>query len=142
MSIETAISDKIVAAGLGTFESTTGWGIFIGREPTTPDTAIIIARSGGLSPNPKWLLDYPNIQVRVRGAKHNYSGAHDKGEEIKDLLLGITSQDVDGDRWVSITMPGDMGFIGYDENDRPHFSLNFQMIVEPGVPAVTNREAL
>lgn len=142
MSVETAIKDKLVTASLGAFEATSGWSIFIGRETTSPDTAITITRTGGQAPNPKWLLDFPTFQVRVRGGKHNYSAAYDKAEAIKDLLLGITSQDVDGDRWVAINMLTDITFIGYDENDRPIFSLNFQMIVEPAVPATTNREAL
>lgn len=140
--MEIALRDLLVAAGIGTFEAASGWGIWIGKEPKQPDQAVVIARTGGLPPDPKWLLDYPTYQIRVRGAKGNYAQALSKAEDIKDVLLGIDSQDINGDRLVSVTMTSDIGFIGYDENDRPHFSLNFRLITEPAPSALSNREAL
>ncbi len=140
--IEEGISQTLVAASIGTFEATTGWGIFIGKEPMRPDTSITITQFGGLPPDPKFLLDYPAIQVLVRGAKGDYKNARLKTKDIKDVLLGCDSQDVNDDRWVSVTMESEPVFIGYDENERPGFVLNFNMIVEPQVPAVTNRQAL
>lgn len=140
--MEVSLKDLLVAEGVGTFEATTGWGIYIGREPKLPDTTIAIARSGGEPPDPKWLLDYPTYQVRVRGPKGNYASGLAKAEDVKDVLLGITSQDINGVRLVSITMQSDIAFIGFDENERPHFSLNFRLITEPGSSALSNRQAL
>lgn len=141
-SIEEGLRDKIATAGLGAVESTTGWSITIGLLPASPDEAIVITKSGGEPPDPKWLLDFPHFQIRVRGAKGNYQGAQSKAQDIKDLLLGIASQDVSGDRWVSLTMLSDIAFMGYDQNQRPNFTLNIRMIIEPGVPGTTNRQAI
>lgn len=132
----------LVAAGIGTFNASTGWSIHIGKEPTEPDTAITIYDSGGSPPNPKWLLDYPSVQVRVRGANGGYVAARAKAVDIKNALLGLDSQDIDGDRWVSVTMAGDIGLIGYDQSNRPLFSLNFRLIIEPQTAAGTNRDVL
>jgi len=142
--MEESLRDLLVNAGIGTFEgsSANAWNIWIGREPKLPDMAVVIARSGGTAPDPKWLLDYPAYQVRVRGPKGNYASALAKAEDVKDVLLGITSQDINGHRLVSITMPSDITFVGFDENERPHFTLNFRLITEPAPTALSNREAL
>ena len=142
--MEVALKDLLVAAGVGVFESASAadWGIWIGKEPKLPDQAVVIASSGGQAPDPKWLLDFPSYQIRIRGSKGNYASAKAKAKDVKDVLLGIQSQDINGERLVSITMSSDIAFIGYDENDRPHFSLNFRLITEPAASALSNREAL
>jgi len=132
--------DLLVTAGVGTFAATSGWSINLGKEPTGPHTTITLFNTGGSVPNPKWLLDYPSFQVRVRGAPGGYSAAWSKAAAVKDALLGIDSQDINGDRWVSVTMAGDINFIGMDQSNRPLFTLNFRMIVEPA--SGTNRDAL
>lgn len=134
--------DLLVTAGVGSFAASTGWGIYISKEPTSPNTTITIFNTAGRPPNPKWLLDYPGLNIRIRGDKGGYSNAEDKAKEVKDVLLGLDSQDINGDRWVSVTMPGDIAFIGYDENERPMFSLNFRLIIEPAASVLTNRTPL
>ena len=143
-SLERNIATILEAASpsIGTFESSSGWSLRVGKEPQSPDTCIVITRSGGLPPNPKFLLDYPTVQVRVRGSKGQYREAELKAYDVKDKLLGFVSADVGGDRWVSITMLSDIVFIGYDGNERPMFSVNFQMIIEPQTTALSNRQAI
>lgn len=141
-SLEEDVKDKLVGASIGAFEASSGWGIFIGKMPDRPDTCIVIAHSGGLPADPKWLLDYPNVQVRVRGAKGNYRDAKAKAQEIKDLLLGISSENHAAGRWVAINLLSDVAFLGYDTNERAEFTINFAMITHPTAPAVTNRTAL
>ena len=140
MSID--IKDLLVAAGLGTFNSTTGWNICFAREPKTPDQCITIFDSGGGEANPKWLLDYPSIQVRIRGAKGQYLAAWRKAKQVKDALLGLGPQSVNAHRIVSITMFSEITPIGYDENERPILTINLRLIVEPVHSALSNREAL
>ena len=119
-----------------------GWQIEIGAMPDKPDDIIYINDSGGLPANPKWLLDYPSMQVVVRGAVGTYLDTFREAKAVKDLLLGVDSQDILGDRWVSITLNGDLGFIGRDEDERPMFSINFALIIEPQSVANSNRLAL
>ncbi len=142
MSLETQVRDELVTASLGVFEAASGWSIHIGRMPKSPNQIILITASGGLPANPRYLLDFPSIQIRTRGTPADYEESKAKLQDIKDYLLGITSKDVDGDRWVSITLGSDIIFLGYDENERVDFALNLRFITEPAAPAVTNRVAL
>jgi hypothetical protein len=134
--------DLLVAAGVGTFGAPTGWGIFINKQPTTPDTVITAYASGGLDPNPQWLLDFPSLRVQVRGAPGGYVAAQSKAKDVKDALLGLPSQDLNGDRWVSVLMNGDILSLGHDEENRPLFSINFSLIIEPANVAGDNRVPL
>lgn len=141
-NIAEGAKDLLVSAGVGVFAADTGWGIYISKQPDAPNSVITLFNTSGRPPNPKWLLDYPSLNARVRGDKGDYVGAEVKAREVKDVLLGLDSQDINGDRWVSVTMPGDLAFIGYDENERPLISLNFRLIIEPAVSGLTNRDAL
>lgn len=123
--------------------ATSGWQTEIGAMPKTPDKIIMISDTGGQDPNPKWLLDFPTIQVMVRGIVSGYLATAREAKAVKDLLLGIDSFTTsEGDRWVSVTQNGDLGFIGRDETQRPLFSVNFALIIEPQVVGNSNRLAL
>ncbi len=119
-----------------------GWDIQIGIMPDTPNKVISIHDTGGQEPNPKWLLDFPTIQVMIRGEVSGYLATFVEAKAVKDLLLGVTSQDLNDDRWVSVTQNGDLGFIGRDDSMRPIFSVNFALIIEPQVVANSNRFAI
>lgn len=138
-TIQEGIRDLLVAGAVGAFNATDGWNICISRFMDKPDTSIVIRRTGGMTPNPKWLIDYPSIQVIVRGSPSGAQAAEDKVQEVKDALLGLPSQDLNGDRWVQINMLGDYVDIGQDELHRPRFSVNFHLIIEPAASADTNR---
>lgn len=123
---------------------TSGWQIEIGAMPVKPDRILMISDTvSPIEPNPKWLLDFPTCQILTRGTVSGYQAAFVEAKAVKDILLGIDSQDTaDGDRIVSITMNGGLGFIGRDENMRPMFTSNFALITEPQVVANSNRLAL
>lgn len=121
---------------------TSGWAIEIGAMPDTPNKLIGVYDTGGVDPNPKWLLDFPTLNIIVRGEINGYLDTYREAKAVKDILLGVDSQDLNGDRWVSVLMNGDMGFIGRDEAERPTFSMNFSLIIEPQSVANSNRLAL
>ena len=125
------VKDLLVAASVGTFASTTGWNISVGKFPTSPDTSIVCNETGGLSPYPHLRLNFPSVQVMVRGSANGYVAASEKIRAVVDALLGIPSQSLNGDFWGGITQRGDVSFIGFDEKDRPIFTSNFSIIVEP-----------
>lgn len=131
--------DLLVAGGVGIFNATTGWSIRINKEEPSPDTHITIYDSGGLTPNPRWLLDYPSLQVRVRGNASDPQGARNKAKEIKDALLGLESQTVNGNRWVSVLGIGDIQHLGFDEKGRILYTVNFSLILEPAQTGNENR---
>ena len=135
--IEDGIRDLLVAAGDGVFAAASGWGIFIGPEPTVPDTSITIREFSAGAPMPKWLIDFPSAQVMIRGASGGYQLAKLKARDVLNTLHSIPSQDLNGDRWDGILALSGPGYLGVDDNNRPKFSINFRLIIEPA--AGTNR---
>jgi len=138
--IEDGVRDLLVAAGDGVFAATTGWGIFIGPEPTNPDTTITIREFAAGAPMPKWLIDFPSVQTMIRGAPGGYQAAKLKARDVLNTLHSIPSQDLNGDRWDGIIAQSGPGYLGVDDNNRPKFSINFRLIIEPA--AGTNRISL
>lgn len=123
--------------------ASSGWGIEVGVMPPSPDKIIMITDTGGIEPpNPRFLLDFPTLQIMVRGVVSGYILAWSEAKAVKDILLGVTSQTVNGDRWVAVNIDGDLAFIGRDDNDRPLFTINFRLILEPKASPETNRIAL
>lgn len=136
------ITDLLVAASIGDFNGvgSTGWSIVINKLPSTPERIIMIRETGGKAPEPRLLLDYPSVQVIVRGGESDYQVARDKSQAVKDVLLGLPSQDLDGDRWVAINMISDVTPLQSDQLQRPMFSVNFALIIEPATNSLTHRE--
>jgi len=118
------------------------WAIEISQLPDAPDRVIMISDTGGIEPNPKWQLDFPTVQVMIRGNVSGYLDTWREAKAVKDILLGINAQVINLDRWDGITMNGDLAFIGRDETLRPLFTLNFAIILEPQDVALSNRLAL
>jgi hypothetical protein len=117
-----------------------GWLLRVGRMDPSPDKIIAFFDSAGQNPDPRWLLDYPTFQARVRGSINGYPDTYDKAKQVKDVILGLTPQDIGTDRWASVIMLGDIGFMGYDDKERPEFSVNFRAIIHPAANALTQRD--
>lgn len=133
---------EVAGAQLGSLVvgGSTGWVLKVGKTVAEPDQVIVMYDTGGQAPNPKWAVDFPTIQAMVRGKPNDYGTAWAKAREVRDALLGLDSVTIGSDRWVSVTCPGDVGFVGYDDSQRPMLSVNFRLIIEPST--VGNREAL
>ncbi len=134
------IKDLLVAAGVGVFGASSGWGIFIAKEPEKPDSAVTIFTTGGPPPDPRYLLNYPSFQVRVRGNVNGYQEARTKIDACTDVLWGLPSQVINGDQWDGVTPIGDIVGLGYDSHNRPLMSFSFSLILEPATG--TNRISL
>lgn len=125
------IATLLENAGVALKGPGTGWRLFIGGLPSSPDSVVGVERSGGLAPNPKYALDFPQIQVVVRGPPGETQSVDAKAEEVKRALLGIPPQTgAFGEIW-GITMLSDIAPLGRDEQDRKMVSLNFQLWLEP-----------
>ncbi len=124
------ISGLLVQKGIGVF-GFGDWQITQGMmPPDAPDRRIAIYDTKGFTPNPKWNVDYPMVMVHVRGSPVDYLAAWQKAVEIKNALLGMPTQEINGTHYGGIMMLGDIGDIGRDENKRPVFSLNFRLMRE------------
>lgn len=122
-----------------TWAAANAWPISTGYVPSKEDKSITLMDTGGSPANPKWLLDYPSVQIFVRGGQGGYLAAYAAANALKDICLGVTSQNINGDRLVAINMESDILSLGNDENQRPMFSMNFTLITEPATSANTNR---
>lgn len=134
----------LIPSGVGSFtDPTNAWKLLVGRMIDQPDTQIGFFDAPGQAPDPKWLLDYPAVQVIVRGAPQGYEVAAQKMRDVYDVLLGADPrQNANGD-WVdAITVLSTPVGMGYDKQDRPEVSGNFRMIIRPVASQYTNREPL
>lgn len=103
--------------------------IFIGEQPDEPNTVITIYDTGGKESNPKWRIDYPEIQVRVRD--ESYTTAYSIISDIRGKILGKESI-VKGDYiYVGFYTIGDIIAMPKDDKRRSSFVLNFSIIREP-----------
>lgn len=128
------IKGLLVSAGVGfNFVSgvPTDWEVHLGQFPAKPDAVLLCMSVGGSAPNPKWLLNRPSVQILVRGKVSQYSSGRTKAQEVMDALLGLPSQDIGSDRWVAVNAAADIVSLGFDELERPIWSLNFNLIIEP-----------
>lgn len=132
----------LIAANVAVSNLTADWSVHIGFMPDNPDRVVVPTTYGGDSPEPRWLLDYPRVQVRVRGSLGEYQATRSKMVEVQDVMLGFNPQNVNGDWWSGIIAPSGPTLIGWDENRRPVFSMNFNLFVEPASSALTNRDPL
>lgn len=127
------IKDILVTESIGTFGGTTGWGIFIGKQPdpgTVNEQTITLFDTGGQTPEVSVAIDKPTIQILVRGTEWDYKNTHDKCIAIRNVLHRRPTETVNTTVYDGIYQAGDITFIEYQTN-RPLFSLNFRMFVEP-----------
>lgn len=130
-------------APLGIVGAASGWRLGVGRMTDDPDTQVCLYDGPGELPNPKWLLEYPYIQVMVRGTVDGYAAANQKMSDVYDVLLGHPPIDfIEGDRIDGITVASNPSFIGNDQKNRPLLSANFRFIYEPVASGYANRQPL
>jgi hypothetical protein len=124
------IKDKLVAAGLGTFAATTGWGIFINSEPDSPNTTITIYDGPG--PEPDEVMDssqkpllHPTVQVRVRDT--TYLAARTKMDAVVTALRRLAPWTVGADcRYLNVFQSSEPLFLLKDQKDRFVWVVDFR----------------
>jgi hypothetical protein len=86
--------------------------------PTSQDT-----------PNPRWLLDFPTIQLRSRSKQ--YVTAYSNLINCRDIILGIDKLVVSTTTYVGFQQSTGVLGLGKDEKDRYMLSINFNVTREP-----------
>ena len=135
-SLADDIADLLEAQAIGTL----GTDMFVGKEPAVDTLSILLLDVGGSAPNPLFARDFRDLQIVITGAVNGYSAAYNKAESIKNYLLGLDSQTVGTTVYFAFNMRSDITFVGYDNNDKPKFTLNFRIIVDSA--SVGNRLSL
>lgn len=104
--------------------------IFIASEPSSPDECITLYNTaGGEAPSPKFLLDFPGLQVRSRA--NSYETAYANLLEVFDLLVGRAAFIKNTTRYTGIIALTNIFEIGQDENERRILAVNLKLFVEP-----------
>lgn len=103
-----------------------------GRLPESgADQVIAIRDTGGPPSNPAFLIDNPTIQILVRGNRQAYDTAYALARSVVDALLGLPAQTVNLTRYTGIWQSTAITPLGYDDSQKPIFSINFRIVREP-----------
>jgi hypothetical protein len=130
MNILEAIGHYLEAQGHGTL----GVNLFLGRMQETNVMAVAIYEYEGQSPIEMMgagvaPIDLPRIQVAVRGIPEAYPEARAKVEAIRDVLQQISEQELSGVSIMRVRALGSILPLGFDSQDRPTLSANFECVV-------------
>lgn len=131
MTILEAAGAQLVTDGVGTLASN----IFLGILPESPDLCIGVFEYAGLPPYETFndgglSLDRPNVQVLVRGPRNDYVAARDKAVAARNSLAKLANVSVSGVTVLRLSPSTSVNAIGYDDNDRPMFSVSFMGVVD------------
>ena len=104
--------------------------IYIDREPVSPDECITIYNSGSWqASNPKYLVNYPSIQIRSRA--NTATLAYNNLLEVFDHILGRAALTRNTTRYVGFYSETDIFELGRDDNNRALYAANFNLVTEP-----------
>jgi hypothetical protein len=107
------------------------WTLVRGRMPSQPDQVLAVFPAGGASPEGKYDLRYPLIQLRARGKKDEQTPAYLKLEAAAALLRGTRAQQMGAGHYVHFVQQGDVLPLGPDQNGRHEYTVNFRAAREP-----------
>lgn len=125
MSLLEDFHDYLQAQGLAS-----GWALKLGVMPPEPHRVIALFPSGGTVPPTKRVgIDAPSLQIRVRGAEHEYEATYTKAKQINAALHELRGQ-IGSGVYPWVLAQHDPAPLGYDELQRPEFSLNFNLARE------------
>lgn len=105
--------------------------IYIGQLPVDIDECIVIYNTAGEIPSPKFLLNYPGLQVRSRA--NTYATAYVNIQEIFELLLGRPSFIKNTTRYTGIWAKTGVFELERDTNERVSLAFNLMLITEPAL---------
>jgi hypothetical protein len=117
----------LAAAGL----NPAPWQMQVGQITDQPDQLIMLRNTGGLAGEIALAIDYPSVQIIVRGpaGEGSYSAAWAKMKQIKQALIAIPNG---GSAYPELTLckaKGDIQDLPYDDRKRFLCSFNIDLIV-------------
>lgn len=102
--------------------------LFIGIIPQdAADQCVAITDTGGEGLENRYTYERPTVQVLVRGNKGDYLGAQELTQQCRDVLIGIENYTINAARYIGIWCRTDVLYLGEDDNNRPLFSVNFNI---------------
>jgi hypothetical protein len=129
MSWIVPLADYLQTQSLGT----KGTNLFVGMMPDTNsvctvlmayDGEIVETMTSGIA------LYKPQLQVRVRGAKEDYTTPYNRLLAIQDALSTISNQTLGGVKYLRVRPTSNVNSLGQDTNLRFDFTVNFEVTYE------------
>jgi hypothetical protein len=123
--------DMVTLLGASSTGLTAGTDLFYSLEPdgaSVLDKVVTVFDTGGLEPATYATLLSPNIQVRIRGDAGEFTESFTLAETVRNTLHGVKNTTVGGTRYISIIASTEINFLGYDDNNRPLWSINFRIM--------------
>jgi hypothetical protein len=121
-NIAYSIASILESEGVGTL----GTDIFVGTMPESPDKCLATYDSGGSPPEPN-LIHRPNVMIHVRGNKQGYESASDLVFTTYTTLHNLGNFRYNDWWYLLVWAASDPIWLGMDENNRPVFSINFNV---------------
>ena len=122
--IRTRLADQSVGS---TYGSTGDWLITLRGLTSTEDNNIGLMRTGGLPQEQNTDVDRPTFQVLVRGTADSSTELEDKVDDVVEALDKFQGV-LNDTRYFDIQKQGDVFWLGPDEEHRPLYSLNFEVM--------------
>jgi len=124
--VATYLQDTVSAGTIGT-------SLFKGIMPTTPDVCVAVYEYGGLAPDHGFgtaaiSVEYPRIQIVVRGAAQDYDGPRDRAETIYQALAKVANTTLSSTQYLSIDPIQSPFLLRRDANGRVEIVFNCQVI--------------
>jgi Bacteriophage minor capsid protein len=122
---------RAILEAAGICGGATTWDSRTGALHTSQDRCVAVLDSGGRGSEVKIAIDYPTVQILVRADKNagGYVAGYDKARECFIALQAINQNPAQFVNLTSCVVRGGITPVGRDDNDRPVFSLNFNLIV-------------
>lgn len=118
---------KDILAGISSLALIFGTDLHVAELPKEPDQCVAIYDSGGYEPQAGYNYERPTIQIMVRGEPGGYCVAQMLAQNCRDELHGLANYTINAARYIGIWCEADVTFVGFDENRRPSFSVNFRI---------------
>ena len=125
------IRTRLADQGVGSTYGSTGDFLITLRGLTSTsvgggDNNIGLMRTGGLPQEANTDVDRPTVQVMVRGTADDSTGLEDKVDDVVEALDKFQGY-LNDTRYFDIQKQGDIFFLGPDEQQRPLYSINFEV---------------
>ena len=133
----------IVAILEASVDKPTGWTFKVGKLLDLPKHFAVLD-TGGVGAEPRLSVDYPTVQILAVGdiGPTGYPDSYAAMRKVFDLLVGIPGGSAAFPELTSVTARGGIQWLGYSDKERPQWSLNLRLIMEPVPVAYGHRESL
>lgn len=108
---------------------TAGTNLFIGRQPSSPTTCVVVYETGGSQPDgdAPTQLETPTFQILIRSS--DYATGRTYLDTMRSLFHKLIETDVGSTHFLNCFAVSEGGHIGQDDAGADEFSINFMALI-------------